>query len=83
MTRQKNVLRDIRAYRLSLGENQTDFWKRFGVTQSGGSRYESDRSIPLPIALLILAFSGDFLSDDQLIALGKAAQRIGEKNERK
>lgn len=33
--------------------NQTDYWRRFGVTQSGGSRYESGRVIPLPTAMLI------------------------------
>lgn len=33
--------------------NQTDYWQRFGVTQSGGSRYESGRVIPVPTAILI------------------------------
>ena len=41
-----NPLKDIKAYRLSRGENQTQFWTRFGVTQSGGSRYESGRELP-------------------------------------
>ena len=31
--------------RKSAGMNQTEFWKKFGVTQSGGSRYESGRSM--------------------------------------
>jgi len=33
-------------------ENQSVFWSRLGVTQSGGSRYESGRRIPKPIVLL-------------------------------
>ncbi|HAR45620.1 MAG TPA: hypothetical protein DCS05_05445 [Nitrospiraceae bacterium] len=31
--------------RMKLGENQTDFWSRLGVTQSGGCRYEAGRAM--------------------------------------
>lgn len=31
--------------RTKRGENQTDFWKRLGVTQSGGCRYEAGRAM--------------------------------------
>ena len=34
------------AIRKKLSLNQSDFWTPFGVTQSGGSRYESGRNIP-------------------------------------
>ncbi len=45
------------AARQKLGINQTKFWSRVGVTQSGGSRYESGRKIPKPIQqLLIIAY---------------------------
>ena len=45
------------AARQKLGINQTQFWGRVGVTQSGGSRYESGRKIPKPIQkLLIIAY---------------------------
>lgn len=83
MRNRKSVLTDIVAYRRSRGETQTEFWTRFGVTQSGGSRYESGRDLPRPVALLILAFAEGSLSDKQLITLGSAARRIGENNERK
>ena len=43
----------IRALRESLGQTQTEFWSRFGVTQSGGSRYESGRTLPAPLVMLI------------------------------
>lgn len=33
--------------------NQTGFWACCGVTQSGGSRYESGRRIPRPQAILL------------------------------
>lgn len=45
------------ATRQKLGINQTKFWSRVGVTQSGGSRYESGRKIPKPIQhLLVIAY---------------------------
>ena len=39
--------------RWRLGLNQHEFWSSLGVTQSGGSRYESGRRIPQPVAKLI------------------------------
>jgi transcriptional regulator with XRE-family HTH domain len=39
--------------RKRLGLNQSEFWTRLGVTQSGGSRYESDRRFPRPVQILI------------------------------
>jgi len=32
-----------------LGLNQHEFWGKLGVTQSGGSRYESGRNMPRPV----------------------------------
>jgi transcriptional regulator with XRE-family HTH domain len=42
--------RDIR---YKLGLNQQQFWSKVGVTQSGGSRYESGRSMPRPVRELL------------------------------
>ena len=39
--------------RSKLGMNQSDFWSRISVTQSGGSRYESGRNLPKPVRLLL------------------------------
>ena len=39
--------------RRRLGMNQQEFWTRIGVTQSGGSRYESGRSMPRPVRELL------------------------------
>ena len=36
----------IRQLRKALNLNQAEFWHPVGVTQSGGSRYESGRDIP-------------------------------------
>jgi len=42
--------RDIRR---RLGMNQQEFWGMIGVTQSGGSRYESGRNMPRPVRELL------------------------------
>ena len=42
-----------RSIRQKLGLNQQDFWSRIGVTQSGGSRYESGRAMPKPVRELL------------------------------
>jgi transcriptional regulator with XRE-family HTH domain len=39
--------------RQNLGLNQEDFWTKIGVTQSGGSRYESGRGMPKPVQQLL------------------------------
>lgn len=46
------------AIRKKLSLNQSDFWTPFGVTQSCGSRYESSRSIPRPVQILLAAQYG-------------------------
>lgn len=44
---------DARELRRKLGMNQSQFWSKLGVTQSGGSRYESGRSMPRPVQALL------------------------------
>ena len=44
---------DVREVRRKLGMNQSQFWSKIGVTQSGGSRYESGRNIPKPVQALL------------------------------
>lgn len=44
---------DARSIRLKLGLNQDEFWTQIGVTQSGGSRYESGREMPKPVRELL------------------------------
>jgi predicted transcriptional regulator len=45
--------------RSKSGQNQSDFWKPLGVTQSGGSRYESGRGIPRPVQFLLMLKHGN------------------------
>jgi mannose-6-phosphate isomerase-like protein (cupin superfamily) len=57
---------DAKALRKKLGLNQADFWGRIMVTQSGGSRYESGRDMPEPVAMLVHLTYG---SEKQALAL--------------
>lgn len=44
---------DAREIRRKMGLNQQQFWSKLGVTQSGGSRYESGRNMPRPVQQLL------------------------------
>ncbi|WP_211222832.1 helix-turn-helix domain-containing protein [Paludibacterium yongneupense] len=50
---EQTVNHDYRALRRQKGLNQQLFWNQVGVTQSGGSRYENERSVPAPVAELV------------------------------
>lgn len=47
------AIKNPREIRRQLGLNQQDFWNKVGVTQSGGSRYESGRNMPKPVRELL------------------------------
>lgn len=54
--------------------NQSEFWTPIGVTQSGGSRYESGRNIPAPVmALVVLRMGNKTQKKTALRALGIAS----------
>lgn len=50
--------KQARALRSRTKINQSNFWQTVGVTQSAGSRYESERRIPQPIHLLLTLVYG-------------------------
>lgn len=54
--------------RKSTGLSQTAFWTRFGVTQSGGSRYESGRRLPKPLSILMELIATNTITEAQLQA---------------
>ena len=61
---------DVKAMRTKLHMNQSAFWGRINVTQSGGSRYESGRAIPRTVQLLLhLAYGTEKQSQDLLAAI--------------
>lgn len=47
------AIQNPRDIRRKLGLNQQDFWSKVGVTQSGGSRYESGRNMPKSVRELL------------------------------
>lgn len=68
---------ELSAYRKSRGESQAVFWARFGVTQSGGSRYESGMRLPVATGMLVLAFVDGLLDDENFM---KLSERLRERN---
>jgi len=76
MAKAKKIdLGNLLALRKQTGENQENFWRRFGVTQSGGSRYESGRNIPTPIAMLIAVWASGKIDDSDLVQARKSIGR--------
>ena len=64
--KQKLDFSNIADARKKEGLNQLDFWTRYGVTQSGGSRYESGRNIPKPLAILLWLHRSGKVTDKDL-----------------
>lgn len=46
------LIKDYRSLRRKMDLNQSEFWGRIGITQSGGSRYEDGRKVPRAVAVL-------------------------------
>ena len=58
---------ELKRFRQKIGMNQTDFWSRVNVTQSGGSRYEKSRSVPKPVQLLLTIAYGTDLQCEKIV----------------
>ena len=66
----RNLITDYKTRRTQLRLNQSQFWTAIGVTQSGGSRYESGRNIPRPVQMLLrVAYGTKAQAAKQLEAL--------------
>jgi transcriptional regulator with XRE-family HTH domain len=57
---------ELRELRKSRRESQSTFWKRFGVTQSRGSRFEQGLEIPASVAILLRLYLDGKISDGDL-----------------
>lgn len=65
----QSFIKDYRALRRKLDMNQTEFWSRLGITQSGGSRYEaSSRRVPKPVAMMAVIAYGTQEQANAMIA---------------
>ncbi len=72
-------IKNIADYRRKLGLNQSAFWSPLGVTQSGGSRYESGRNLPKPVALLVTLKDMGKITDADLAKASAAIQKAKAK----
>jgi transcriptional regulator with XRE-family HTH domain len=68
-------LKDVGNYRKASGLNQSQFWNRFGVTQSGGSRYETGRNLPRSVAMLVWLRDKNRITDQDLEDALKAIKK--------
>lgn len=66
---------EARELRRALGLNQGEFWGRIGVTQSGGSRYESGRDMPEQVAWVLHLTYGTEKQAAQLLAKLRGADK--------
>lgn len=66
--RQQLAARNIKALRKTLRQTQAEFWQRFGVTQSRGSRFEKSFCLPAPVAILLELYVENKVNDADLLA---------------
>ena len=62
----------IKALRRKRRESQTTFWRRFGVTQSRGSRFELGVDLPSSVTILLELYIAGVIRDSDLL---RARQR--------
>ena len=73
-------LNRLHQYRHAQGQNQSEFWGPFGVTQAGNSQYENGRDVPEPTQMLLLALRHLRRIDDaDPTAAGKYLERSAGK----
>lgn len=75
MAKPKLDLNNLADYRKKLGLNQQVFWSGLGVTQSGGSRYESGRGLPKPVAMLLVLRETEKITQKDIDAAAKVIKK--------
>ena len=71
----KLEFKNLAEYRKQKNLNQSKVWSRFGVTQSGGSRYEAGRGLPKSVAMLIWLLEHGEISEENLQNALSAARK--------
>lgn len=76
--RARNTLsaEELREFRLTRRESQTKFWRRFGVSQSRGSRFELGLGIPPSVAILVKLYLEGTVSDGDLWRARRGGQPL-------
>ena len=70
-----NMLAQVTAARRLSGLDQSAFWSRFGITQSGGSRLETGRKLPKPVKILMWLYDNGKISNQDLEDARKALEK--------
>ena len=65
----------IKKLRKSRRESQSQFWRRFGVTQSRGSRFERGLKLPVAVAILMKLYFDGKVSDGDLQHAGRMLRK--------
>jgi len=73
------TLDDLAAARRVLGRTQKEFWSLFGITQSGGARYENGRPLPRSVQMLIWLSDNARISDSDLADAAHATKARTQK----
>ena len=74
--RVRRLLADIKTQRKRSGCNQRDFWRRFGLTQSGGSRYERGRTLPRCVQILLALEALGDVEEAQMIEVARLIELV-------
>jgi transcriptional regulator with XRE-family HTH domain len=75
------VKTDLAELRKRTGLIQAEFWRRVGVTQSGGSRYENGRPLSKSVRTLLVLAYGDIEQRQQIIEQLSGCSRRGRSRE--
>ena len=77
LERAQRCLADVRALRRASGLSQTDFWRRYGVTQSAGSRFENGRAMSVSVQILVLLDAFGYVDKSKLVEAVKFVEEGG------
>ncbi|MBT0964245.1 hypothetical protein [Denitromonas iodatirespirans] len=75
LQRARRLLDDPAALRQASEYNQLHFWRKYGTSQSAGSRYEREGQVPKPVRMLLLLEALGHVSEAQMIEVARLVER--------
>ncbi|WP_323003732.1 hypothetical protein [Denitromonas sp.] len=76
LQRARRLLDDPAALRQASEYNQLHFWRKYGTSQSAGSRYEREgHQVPKPVRMLLLLEALGHVSEAQMIEVARLVER--------
>lgn len=73
----RRLLENPRSLRGQANLPQEQFWRKYGLTQSAGSRHENGRSIQRAAQVLMVLEELGYVSEDQLIEAVRLVEEAG------